>query len=72
MRPTIPSCAGRRLGARRPRRAVPTSPPEQMLDETFTFRNVFAPTVTPPTPPDETSSDSSSSSSTSETAERSR
>ncbi|NTU71091.1 MAG: hypothetical protein HGB10_04650 [Coriobacteriia bacterium] len=26
---------------------VPTDPPEQPLDETFTFRNVFAPTVTP-------------------------
>jgi hypothetical protein len=46
--------------------AVPTSPPEQMLDETFTFRNVFAPTVTPPTTPDESSSDSSGS--TSDTA----
>ncbi len=40
--------------------AVPTSPPEQMLDETFTFRNVFAPTVTPPKTPDEPSADSSS------------
>ena len=46
--------------------AVATSPPEQMLDETFTFRNVFAPTVTPPKTPDEPSADSSSS--TSETA----
>ena len=26
---------------------VPTNPPEQPLDETFTFRNVFAPTVKP-------------------------
>ena len=47
--------------------AVPTSPPEQMLDETFTFRNVFAPTVTMPSTPDEPSADSPSSSTTSET-----
>jgi len=26
---------------------VPANPPQQPLDETFTFRNVFAPTVTP-------------------------
>jgi cytoskeletal protein RodZ len=48
--------------------AVPTSPPEQMLDETFTFRNVFAPTVTPPKAPKEASSSSGSSSAASETA----
>jgi type IV pilus biogenesis protein PilP len=27
---------------------VPTNPPEQPLEDTFTFRNVFAPTVKPP------------------------
>jgi hypothetical protein len=43
---------------------TPTSPPEQPLDETFTFRNIFAPTVKPPAPPaaaaTTTSSDTSS------------
>lgn len=40
--------------------AVPTNPPEAMLDETFTFRNVFAPTVTPPSAESETESESTS------------
>jgi len=48
--------------------AAPSNPPEQMLDETFTFRNIFAPTVTPPTTPDE-SETTSSSSTASETAD---
>jgi len=29
--------------------AAPVDPPEQPLDETFTFRNVFAPSITPVT-----------------------
>ena len=40
---------------------TPTSPPEQPLDETFTFRNIFAPTVKPPAPPKAQSTGSSSS-----------
>jgi hypothetical protein len=43
---------------------TPSNPPEQPLDETFTFRNIFAPTVKPPS----TASSSSSSSSSSDTS----
>ena len=36
---------------------VPTNPPEQPLDDTFTFRNIFAPSVHPaPQPSTEESS----------------
>ncbi len=48
--------------------AAPTDPPKQTLDETFTFRNIFAPTVSPPPTPEETTSDSSSSDDTSDTS----
>lgn len=46
--------------------AAPTNPPEQPLDETFTFRNIFAPTVKPATTTESDSSDGSDT--TSETA----
>jgi hypothetical protein len=42
-----------------------TRPPDLPLDDTFTFRNVFAPTVKPPTAPKAATTDDSSSSDTS-------
>jgi hypothetical protein len=47
---------------------APTNPPEQPLDETFTFRNVFAPSVNPPAEPSTTSGTSGGTTSTSATA----
>lgn len=38
---------------------APTSPPETRLDETFTFRNIFAPSVSPPVAPSSTTTDTS-------------
>jgi hypothetical protein len=50
--------------------AAPTDPPEQPLDDTFTFRNIFVPTVIPPVQKTvSTSTDSSSTSSTASTAQ---
>ncbi len=64
--PTVPTAPA--AGTTQPTEtAVPTDPPEQMLDETFTFRNVFAPTVSPPVSVDET--DSGTSDDTSVTAD---
>lgn len=43
---------------------VPTSPPETPLDETFTFRNIFAPSVSMPSSDTASSTDGSGSSET--------